>query len=323
MKLLGLICSFHLETSLKFTLNRDKHKSRHNLSILDYTQNIAICQPFFKKLDLSRVIIYNVYIKNLKKGEFDVKIAVITGASSGLGAEFAYAVDKLCPKIDEIWLVARREDKLKEVAEKLSLKTKILTMDITDNGALKDYEDVLKENKAEISLLINNAGFGKLGDFSELSVSDNGGMVRLNCEALTVFTAVSLPYIKENGEIINSCSIASFAPNSRMAVYSSTKAYVMSFSRALREELKSRKINVLAVCPGPMDTEFLSLAGIEKGTSRTFDTLPRVKPEAVAINSIKASKKKKAVYTNHIFYKFYRILAKILPHSLVMKMAKT
>lgn len=252
-----------------------------------------------------------------------MKIAVITGASSGLGAEFAYAVDKLCSQIDEIWLIARREDRLKNVAEKISVKTRILAMDITDNDSLTVYENTLKENDAKISLLINNAGFGKLGDFDKLTPQDNGGMVRLNCEALTVFTAVSLPYISDNGEIINSCSIASFAPNSRMAVYSSTKAYVMSFSRALREELKSRKINVLAACPGPMDTEFLALAGIEKGTSRTFDTLPRVNPCEVAINSIKASKRKKAVYTNHIFYKFYRILAKVLPHSLVMKMAKT
>jgi short-subunit dehydrogenase len=108
-----------------------------------------------------------------------------------------------------------------------------------------------------------------------------------------------------------------------MAVYSSTKAYVMSFSRALRSELKRRKINCIAVCPGPMDTEFLSLAGIEKGTSFTFDTLPRVNPEIMARKSLKASKKGKAVYTNRIFYKFYRLLAKILPTSLIMKLAGT
>ena len=129
--------------------------------------------------------------------------------------------------------------------------------------------------------------------------------------------------MSKGGEILNSCSIASFAPNTRMAVYSSTKAYVMSFSRALRSELKKRGINVLALCPGPMDTEFLSLAGIEKGTSHTFDTLPRVNPALMAEKSLKASKKKKAVYTNRIFYKFYRILAKLLPHSLVMKLAGT
>jgi short-subunit dehydrogenase len=151
----------------------------------------------------------------------------------------------------------------------------------------------------------------------------NAGMIRLNCEALTVITSITLPFMSNKSEIINSCSIASFAPNTRMAVYSSTKAFVMSFSRALREELKPRKINVIASCPGPMDTEFLSLAGIEKGSSFTFDTLPRVNPTIMARKTLKASKKGKAVYTNRIFYKFYRILAKILPHSIVMKLAGT
>jgi short-subunit dehydrogenase len=108
-----------------------------------------------------------------------------------------------------------------------------------------------------------------------------------------------------------------------MTVYSSTKAYVTSFSRGLDYELKARKINVCVVCPGPMDTEFLSVAGIEKGTSHTFDALPRVNPKTMAKKSLIASRKKKSVYTNLVFYKFYRILAKILPHSLVMKMAGT
>ncbi len=252
-----------------------------------------------------------------------MKIAVITGASSGLGAEFAFAIDRNKGEIEEIWLIARREDKLAETADKLNISTKILSLDITDTESLKAYTDLLKSEKAEVKLLINNAGFGKLGNFDELSAKDNACMVRLNCEALTYFTSITLPFMKENSEIINSCSIASFTPNTRMAVYSSTKAYVMSLSRALRAELKVRKINVLAVCPGPMDTEFLSVAGIGKGTSRTFDTLPRVNPKEMAEKSLKASKAKKAVYTNKLFYKFYRILAKLLPHSLVMKMAGT
>lgn len=252
-----------------------------------------------------------------------MKIAVITGASSGLGAEFAFAVNENPKNIEEIWLIARRADKLSELSQKLKIKTKILPLDITDYEGLKAYKDALIEEKADVSLLINNAGYGKLGDFYELSPEDNAGMIRLNCEALTYFTSITLPFMKENSEIINSCSIASFAPNTRMAVYSSTKAYVMSFSRALREELKLKKINVLAACPGPMDTEFLPLAGIGKGCSKTFDTLPRVNPKTMAEKSLKASRAKKAVYTNRIFYKFYRILAKILPHSIVMKMAGT
>jgi short-subunit dehydrogenase len=252
-----------------------------------------------------------------------MKIAVITGASSGLGSEYAYAVSLLRQDIEEIWLIARRQDKLEEVASNLSKKSRVLALDITDPEGVKKYTALLESEKAEVSLLINNAGFGKLGLFYELSTDDNAGMIRLNCEALTVFTSVILPFMYEGGEIINTCSIASFAPNSRMAVYSSTKAFVLSFSRALREELKKRKINVMAVCPGPMETEFLSVAGIGKGDSKTFDMLPRDKAQKVALHSLKASKAKKAVFCDHFFYKFYRIVAKILPTSLVMKMAKT
>ena len=252
-----------------------------------------------------------------------MKIAVITGASSGLGKEYALAVSRLRPEIEEIWLIARRKDKLEDVASNLSRKHRIVPLDITSDAAIEEYKALLQSEKAEVSLLINNAGFGKLGLFYDISTEDNAGMIRLNCEALTVMTCATLPYMNEKSEIINTCSIASFAPNSRMAVYSSTKAFVMSFSRALRDELKNRKINVLAVCPGPMETEFLSVAGIEKGTSKTFDTLPRDNAQKVAEHSLKASSKSKAVFCDHFFYKFYRVLAKILPTSLVMKMAKT
>ncbi len=252
-----------------------------------------------------------------------MKTAIITGASSGLGTEFATEVLKQRKEIEEIWIIARREDKLNELAKKLEGKARIIPLDITKPEALQEYAEILGEEKPDVKLLINNAGYGKLGNFDTLSPDNNGGMVRLNCEALTVITSLTLPFMRENSEIINSCSIASFAPNTRMAVYSSTKAYVMSFSRALRSELKSRKINCIAICPGPMDTEFLGVAGIEKGKSHTFDTLPRVSPKTMAKKSLMASAKRKAIYTNLVFYKFYRILAKILPHSLVMKMAGT
>lgn len=252
-----------------------------------------------------------------------MNIAVITGASSGLGWEYAKALYETRVDLDEIWVIARREDRLKELQTELGSSIIPVAFDITDPQSVDNYVSLLKEKDATVKLLINNAGFGKLGNFDELSLQENAAMVRLNCEALTAMTAATLPFMNEHSEIINSCSIASFAPNTRMAVYSSTKAYVMSLSRALREELKPRKINVLAVCPGPMETEFLSVANIEKGSSTTFDTLPRVNPRTMAVKSLKASRKGKAVYTNRIFYKFYRLLAKILPHSLVMKMCGT
>lgn len=252
-----------------------------------------------------------------------MKIAVITGASSGIGIEFTKHTLNLYPELDEIWIIARRADRLAEVKNTLGDKIRTINFDITDTDAINGYSELLKAKNAEVKLLINNAGFGKLGNFYEISADDNAAMVRLNCEALTRMSAVTIPFMPTDSEIVNVCSIASFAPNTRMAVYSSTKAFVMSLSRAMRIELKSKKINVLAACPGPMDTEFLALADITKGKSRTFDTLPRVDASKMALGALKASKKGKAVYTNGLFYKFYRVLAKILPHSLVMKMAGT
>ena len=252
-----------------------------------------------------------------------MNIAVITGASSGLGWEYAKSIYETRLDLDEIWVIARREDRLHELQNELGSTVIPVAFDITDPQAVEEYAQLLKDKNATVKLLINNAGFGKLDNFEDISTQENARMVRLNCEALTVMTSVTLPFMNENSEIINSCSIASFAPNTRMAVYSSTKAYVMSLSRALRLELKKRKINVLAVCPGPMSTEFLSIANIQKGTSATFDMMPRVNARTIAIKSLKASRKGKSVYTNRLFYKFYRLLAKLLPHSIVMKFCGT
>ena len=252
-----------------------------------------------------------------------MNIAVITGASAGLGWEYTKAVYETRADLDEIWVIARREDRLQELQTQLGSTVIPVAFDITDPQAVENYVNLLKGKNATVKLLINNAGFGKLDNFEDISTQENARMVRLNCEALTVMTSVTLPFMNEHSEIINSCSIASFAPNTRMAVYSSTKAYVMSLSRALRLELKPRKINVLAVCPGPMDTEFLGIANIEKGVSHTFDTLPRVNPRTMAVKSLAASRKGRAVYTNLLFYKFFRVLAKILPHSIVMKFCGT
>lgn len=247
-----------------------------------------------------------------------MKIAVITGASSGLGKEYVHSVLKKYADIEKILIIARREDKLKEIAE-TSSKIVPVCMDLTSPDFAEKYSEILAKSNADVKLLINNAGFGKLGLFEDIRIEDNAGMIRLNCEAFTIVAYETLKFMKAGAEIINTCSIASFAPNTRMTVYSSTKAYVMSFSRALREELKAKQINVLAVCPGPMDTEFLPVANIGVGDSKTFDSLPRVNVKKIAEKSLVASSKKKAVYTCMIFYKFYRFVAKILPTSLVMK----
>ncbi len=250
-----------------------------------------------------------------------MNIAIITGASSGLGLEYIKLLDK--KDFDELWIIARREQKLREIAKMCKTSCRIIPLDMAEENSFEQFSELLENQKPNIKLMINNAGFGKLGYFEDIDAASTSGMVRLNCEALTLFTHAAIPFMKKGAEIINISSIASFVPNARMTVYCSTKAYVTSFSRALRYELKRKGINVLAVCPGPMDTEFLPIANIGKGTSRTFDTLPRVSPTTIAKKSLAASRKGRAMYTDRIFYKFYRILSRIIPHKILMKLSAT
>ena len=147
-------------------------------------------------------------------------------------------------------------------------------------------------------------------------------MVELNIKGLTAVTHIVLPYMGKGDRIINVSSIASFCPNPRMTVYSAGKAYVSAFTYGIGYELQSRGITATAVCPGPMDTDFIYLGEI-KGNSKTFDTLPYCDPAEVVRGAYKAAKAGKANYTPKAFYRFYRILAKLLPVRLVMKMAKT
>lgn len=249
-------------------------------------------------------------------------IAIITGASSGLGVELYKEIQK--ESLDEIWIIARREDRLNEIKEKFGkIFTRVIPMDITLNDNMTRLERLLTENEHNVKFLFNNAGFGIIGDVIDASYELQGSMVTLNDKSLVEITTIVLKHMSKGGCIINTCSIASFVPNARMSVYSATKAFVMSYTRSLRYELKKRKINVTAVCPGPMNTEFLAVAGIDKGVSKTFDTLPRCDVTKTARGCIKSAKKGRCVYTPHGFYKFYRVLAKILPHSWLMGASKT
>ena len=252
-----------------------------------------------------------------------MNIAVITGASSGLGIEYLKTICERYRDIQQFWVVARRKERLEEIANTYPDKNIVpICLDLQDYDSYKAFEDLLKKADANIKILVNNAGYGVLGDVYDSDYIRQSGMVDLNCRGLTALTTIALKYMDRGSFIINVCSIASFCPNARMTVYSSTKAYVNSFSRGVRFENKKRGINVLAVCPGPMDTEFLCVAGIN-GNSKTFDTLPYCKPEKVARKSIIYAEKGRAIYTPTAFYKFYRVLSKILPKSLLMYLTRT
>lgn len=251
-----------------------------------------------------------------------MSIAILTGASAGLGKSFFASLKKRHPDLDGIWLIARRRQRLEEMAKDCPIPVTVLSMDLTDPACYDQLGDKLKADGVSVKILINNAGLGELDNVIDSDWRTQGRMVDLNCRALTAVTTVVLPYIEKGGFVLNVCSIASFCPNARMTVYSSTKAYVMSFSKGLREELKPHGINVLAVCPGPMKTEFLDVANITD-RSKMFKTLPYSDPDKVADRAVVLAGKGRGVYTPKLLFKFYRLLAKCVPHCILMKICKT
>ncbi len=239
-------------------------------------------------------------------------IGIITGASSGLGKEYVDALIKLFPEIDEIWLIARRKEKLMQVANKYEDKHfVILPLDLTDRKSYKTLEDELIKNKAQIKVLINNAGISSGGYFEHAKLESLLNMIDLNCKANIAITKLCLPYIIDKGTILEVSSTSAFVPNTNLVVYSATKSFVSAFSTGLRQELKSKHINVCAMCPGFMHTEM---------TRNNKNNLPVIDTKIAAYNSLKAAKKGRAVYTTGIFYKCYRLIAKIIPHVLLVKM---
>lgn len=249
-----------------------------------------------------------------------MKTAIITGASSGLGLEFVSQIHDVFPEIRRYWLIARRpQTHLPDIPD---VELIPISMDLTEPSCLSRLEKLLAAEQPEVALLVGNAGCGYLGNFDEGNMDEQLRMVDLNIRALTAVTRAVLPYIPQGGKIINISSIASFVPNPRMTVYSSTKAYVSAFSRGLHEELRPKNISVTAVCSGPMDTEFIRLGRI-KGNSKTFDILPYCDPQKVVRGALKAAKKGRAVHTPRAFYKLYRVLAALIPHGLLIHAAKT
>ncbi|MBQ4257699.1 MAG: SDR family NAD(P)-dependent oxidoreductase [Clostridia bacterium] len=251
-----------------------------------------------------------------------MKIAVVTGASSGLGKEYVRVIEESFQDIEEIWVIARRRERLEALSE-LFPKKRIaaVPLDLTDPESFDVYRTRLAQEKPEVMILVNNSGAGTFGDFREADTDSQVSMTQLNVTALTAMASITLPYMPRGALLINISSIASFVPTPGMTVYCSTKAYVQSFSRSLAFELKKAGIHCLAVCPGPMDTEFLDVAGIT-GRSETFRKLPRVNAAKVAEKSVSAAVRGKFVYTPRFIYKVYRVLAKILPHRLVMHISK-
>ena len=159
------------------------------------------------------------------------KIAVVTGASSGMGREAAVQLADQFGWLDEIWLIARREERLLRLRKELPCPSRIFELDLTKQTALSALSSALEEEQPRIVFLVNAAGYGKIGRVGEVSLSEEMGMPDLNCAALTGVTHLALPYMGANSRILQFASSAAFLPQPGFAVYAATKAFVLSYSR--------------------------------------------------------------------------------------------
>lgn len=242
-----------------------------------------------------------------------MRISIISGASSGIGKEIALKLDET--ELDEMWLIALDNEGLVELSKQLKTKSRIFALNLMDNASFDIIKNSLEESKPLVEYLVCSAGIGYNGNFDKITEKNISFMINLNCLALTLLTKCVDPYIVDKGRIIEIASGSGFAPQPGFAVYAATKAYVISLSRALKRELKDRKISVTAVCPGPVDTAFFaSLEGVKEYKKKFVIT-----PEKVAYKAVKASKKRKALCVPSFSMKMFHLASKILPTSLLLK----
>lgn len=251
-------------------------------------------------------------------------IAVITGASSGIGEAFLRrtVTDK---SYDQIWVIARREDRLNALKDELDPQRIIpVAADIASSVGIDILRNKLEYEKPSIALLINCAGMGKRGNVKDSRTSDLAATIDLNCRCLTEVTSICIPYmIDVHSNIINIASSAAFLPQPGFAVYAASKAYVVSLSRALACELKPYDIGVTTVCPGPVKTEFLSKATDNKESEFTgLRALCAADADKLAKASLKAASAGRRLFVYGISQKALHLASKIVPTSFILFLEK-
>ena len=243
-----------------------------------------------------------------------MRIAVITGASAGIGREFVYAVDRQ-DSFDEIWVIARRKERLEELRGACKNPIRPISLDLSSIENVDEYKALLEKEQPEIAMLVNAAGCGVFGPFAEKDLKKQLSSAQLNALSLTAMCHVSLPYMRAGSSIINLGSNSAWQPVPYQAVYGASKSYVLSFSRALGRELRSDGIHVMCVCPGWIKTEFQQVAHHDdyiRYVDRWYG------PDEVAAQAMEDLKKKKTVsILGHPVRRQVR-LVKLLPVNLVM-----
>lgn len=255
------------------------------------------------------------------KGRAFVKrknIAIVTGASGGLGLEFVKLLMKKS-KLDEIWLIARSADKLERIRKKCGNKIRIFPMDLSDMENIKSFGNSEAFEGCTVKYLINNAGYAKFCSYGDLSIEESVNMIDLNISAVVAMGLVCIPHMRSGSHIINIASQAAFQPLPYQNIYSSTKAFVRNYTRALNVELRGTGITATAVCPGWMKTGLYDRALIgAKQAAKNFCGM--VAPDVVAKKALRDAERGRDMSVYSPYVKLCHVVAKILPQRAMMRL---
>ena len=245
-------------------------------------------------------------------------IAIVTGASSGMGREFALQLSQYV-QVDEIWAIARRAEALEALKAEVTVPVRPICLDLLEEKSFEVLEAMLEAEQPNVKLLVNAAGFGKFGAYHKVSVQDDCRMIDLNCKALLVMTRMVIPYMQPGGHILELDSLSAFQPVPYITTYGATKAFVLSYSRAINRELKDKGIRVMAMNPGWVKTEFFNHAFQTNGDGevRYFDRLYEAR-DVVAVGLKDLYRSKKDYSVPGLPVKMQVFLVKLVPHSMVM-----
>ena len=247
-----------------------------------------------------------------------MSVAIITGASSGIGREFAFKLRDMAG-VTEFWLIARNTERLTAASEELGAKSKIISADLGTEEGIESYRKALTEEKPEVSFLVNAAGFGVFGAFDVLSEKTVSDMIDVNIKATVLITHMTVPYMKRGGRIIQLGSGSCFTPLPHFNIYSSSKVFVLHYTKSLNYELKPYGIRATCFCPGWVDTAFLPKSLDAPGAYVPKSMKPLLDCERVVKGCVRASIKGKTMYVTNWYTKLQHLLFKLVPDSVLTK----
>ena len=246
-----------------------------------------------------------------------MNIAIVTGASSGMGREFVRQLHNYI-RPDEIWAIARRQTALEELRAETEIPVRPVVLDLGKAESFREFSALLEAEKPNVELLVNAAGFGKFGDFEAISLEDDLSMVDLNCKALVAMTRITLPYMQRGAHILQLDSLSAFQPVPYITTYGATKAFVLSYTRSVNAELKPRGIRMMAMNPAWVKTEFFNHAFQTNNRVQYFNYVQEAKDVgAIGLKDLYQSKKDMSIPGFGV--KLQVLGVKLLPHKLVMK----